>query len=91
MMWLNEWKIADPKKNEWKIVDQLMDGGDEVTILVNMEEQYQLKEFGIRIVYDEEEEKVTEHNTTYPCPQNAIDLSAYQMSAGRAGLELLGV
>ncbi|CAL5401833.1 unnamed protein product [Camellia sinensis] len=68
MIWLNEWKIAD----------QLMDGGDEVTISVNMEEQYQLKEFGIRIVYDEQEEKVTE--------QNAIDLSAYEMSAGRAGL-----
>ncbi|KAL7205626.1 hypothetical protein ACSBR2_018536 [Camellia fascicularis] len=72
VIWLSDWKIAD----------LLMEGGDEITISVNMAELFWVKEFGIRILYDEEEEKCTQNTTSYSFHHNVIDLSAYRMREG---------
>ncbi|THF98806.1 hypothetical protein TEA_005054 [Camellia sinensis var. sinensis] len=72
VIWLSDWKIAD----------LLMECGDEMNIFVNMAELFKVKEFGIRILYDEEEQKGIQNNTGYPFNQNVIDLSAYQMKKG---------
>ncbi|CAL5378196.1 unnamed protein product [Camellia sinensis] len=72
VIWLSDWKIAD----------LLMEGGDEITISVNMAELFWVKEFGIRILYDEEEEKGTQNTTSYSFHHNVIDLSAYRMRKG---------
>ena len=69
--WLSDWNM---------IVNQLMEGGDEVNVSVNMAQLFQVKEFGIRILYDDqEEEEGTQNNTSYTCHQNVIDLSVYRM------------
>ncbi|PSS24525.1 TMV resistance protein like [Actinidia chinensis var. chinensis] len=71
VIWLSDWKM---------IVNQLMEGGDEVNVYVNMAQLFQVKEFGIRILYDDqEEEEGTQNNTSYTCHQNVIDLSVYRM------------
>ncbi|CAL5380059.1 unnamed protein product [Camellia sinensis] len=72
VIWLSDWKIAD----------LLMECGDEMNIFVNMAELFEVKEFGIRILYDEKEQKGIQNNTGYPFNQNVIDLSAYQMKKG---------
>ncbi|XP_028079721.1 probable disease resistance protein At4g19530 [Camellia sinensis] len=69
ILWLSDWKSGN----------QLMERGDEVTVSVNMEEYYQVKEFGIRIGCNEQEnerEDGTQHG-------NGIDLSVYQMREGQ--------
>ncbi|XP_057500343.1 disease resistance protein RPP2B-like [Actinidia eriantha] len=60
LMWLSDWKIGD----------QLMEGGDEVTVSVLMDDDFQVKELGVRVEHNIEQEA------------DGIDLSAYWMGAG---------
>ncbi|CAL5378160.1 unnamed protein product [Camellia sinensis] len=69
ILWLSDWKSGN----------QLMERGDEVTVSVNMEEYYQVKEFGIRIGCNEQENE-REDGTQRG---NGIDLSVYQMREGQ--------
>ncbi|PSS21674.1 TMV resistance protein like [Actinidia chinensis var. chinensis] len=69
--------------SDWKIVGQLMEGCDEVNVSVNAGPIFQVKEFGICIVCEEQENQCTEQVDVDTFHQkNAIDLSAYEMMTG---------
>ncbi|KAB2602492.1 TMV resistance protein N-like [Pyrus ussuriensis x Pyrus communis] len=59
VIWLSHWKFGNK-----------LEGGDEVTFSVFTTSGLQIKEWGLKLVYYEEDEMSTQHNTTepfYPC------------------------
>ncbi|THG14242.1 hypothetical protein TEA_009225 [Camellia sinensis var. sinensis] len=72
MIWLSHWKIGNQ-----------LEGGDEVDVTVILWASMKLKEFGIQVVYEQEENN-TQQGDLYPSFHNVVneDLSAYQVSTG---------
>ncbi|GMP63266.1 hypothetical protein CsSME_00025018 [Camellia sinensis var. sinensis] len=72
MIWLSHWKIGNQ-----------LEGGDEVDVTVFLWAYMKLKEFGIQVVYEQEENN-TQQGDLYPSFHNVVneDLSAYQVSTG---------
>lgn len=72
MIWLSHWKIGNQ-----------LEGGDEVDVTVFLWAYMKLKEFGIQVVYKQEENN-TQQGDLYPSFHNVVneDLSAYQVSTG---------
>ncbi|GFY89262.1 disease resistance protein (TIR-NBS-LRR class) family [Actinidia rufa] len=69
--------------SDWKIVGRLMEGGDIVNISVNTGPIFQVKEFGIHIVCEEQEKQCTEQvDIDAFHRKDAIDFSAYEMMTG---------
>ncbi|CAL5401821.1 unnamed protein product [Camellia sinensis] len=72
MIWLSHWKIGNQ-----------LEGGDEVDVTVFLWAYMKLKEFGIQVVYEQEENN-TQQGDLYPSFHNVVneDLSSYQFSTG---------
>ncbi|XP_058216139.1 disease resistance protein RPV1-like [Rhododendron vialii] len=77
MVWLSHWKIGN---------HLILEAGDEVNVSAGLQEDCCLvKEIGVNVVYDEPEEKGSQHHKAYSHHQNVTnvgDLSAYQLRPG---------
>ncbi|CAL5378148.1 unnamed protein product [Camellia sinensis] len=63
-----------------------LESGDEVNVAVFLWAEKQLKEFGIHVVYEQEEKRTQHQQDTNPPCQNVIDrdLSEYQVRPGKS-------
>lgn len=68
VMWLSHWKLGSG-----------LEGGDEVTVSVFTKPLFLVKECGIQLVHEQEDEMSTQHNTIVPSYASAIsrDLSEF--------------
>ncbi|KAI8556142.1 hypothetical protein RHMOL_Rhmol05G0229000 [Rhododendron molle] len=77
MVWLSHWKIGN---------HLILEAGDELNVSAGLQEDYCLvKEIGVNVVYDELEEKGSQHHKAYSHHQNVTnvgDLTAYQLKPG---------
>ncbi|BBG97357.1 hypothetical protein Prudu_006456 [Prunus dulcis] len=61
VMWLSHWKLGSG-----------LESGDEVSVSVFMKPSFRVKECGIQLVYEQEDEMSTQHNTIVPSYLSAI-------------------
>lgn len=77
MVWLSHWKIGNPL---------ILEAGDEVKVSAGTQLlSLRVKEIGVHVVYDDPEEKGSQHHKAYSRHQNVTnvgDLSAYQLRPG---------
>ncbi|CAL2241115.1 unnamed protein product [Prunus armeniaca] len=68
VMWLSHWKLGSG-----------LEGGDEVSVSVFTKPSFRVKECGIQLVHEQEDEMSTQHNTIVPSYLSAIgrDLSEF--------------
>ncbi|KAH7846425.1 hypothetical protein Vadar_013959 [Vaccinium darrowii] len=75
MVWLSHWKIGN---------QLILEAGDEVNVSASKTD-FLVKEIGVHVVYEEPEEKGSQHHKAYSRHQNVTnvgDLSAYQLRPG---------
>ncbi|KAG5549705.1 hypothetical protein RHGRI_014865 [Rhododendron griersonianum] len=76
MVWLSHWMIGN---------QIILEAGDEANVSAGLTGDYLAEEIGVHIVYDEPEEKGSQHHNTCTSHQNVTnvgDLSEYQLTPG---------
>ncbi|XP_028100088.1 disease resistance protein RML1A-like [Camellia sinensis] len=71
MIWLSHWSIGNQ-----------LEGGDEVNASVTMRTVFELKEFGVDVVYEEEQKQAGAQDKAYPfnCPKSLRVVRTYIVS-----------